>query len=144
MAHFAQIDTDNVVIRVVVIDNEKNLNQDGVEDESVGALFCTSLFGGTWIQTSYNHNFRKRYAQVGGTYDPAADCFIDAKPSFNSWILNEDKVWVPPVPYPQDYNFYEWDETIVNWKLITDNSADLTAERRSQLQINQLINSLEE
>lgn len=144
MAHFAQIDTDNVVLQVVVIDNENILNQDGVENEAVGASFCNSLFGGTWIQTSYNRNFRKRFAQVGGTYDPVADCFIDAKPSFDSWILNEDKVWVPPVPYPQDYNFYEWDETIVNWKLVTDNSADLTAEQRAEIEINQFIRSLEE
>lgn len=74
MAHFAEI-VNGVVQRVIVVHNNE-LILDGVENESKGAQFCHDLFGGEWIQTSYNGNFRGTYAGIGYTYDPVADQFI--------------------------------------------------------------------
>ena len=69
MAHFAELDANNVVLRVIVIDTKDNSDANGVEKEHIGAAFCERLFAGTWKQTSYNHNFRKRYAGIGFTYN---------------------------------------------------------------------------
>lgn len=74
MAHFAKIE-DNIVTQVIVVNNEILLDSEGVEQEALGAAFCEELFGGTWIQTSYNNNFRGRYAGIGDTYDSVADEF---------------------------------------------------------------------
>ena len=73
MAHFAELDANNVVLRVVVVATEDNSTADGVEKESIGQAFCERLFGGRWIQTSYNNNIRKRYAGVGYTYNEEID-----------------------------------------------------------------------
>jgi hypothetical protein len=74
MAHFAEIQ-DGVVRQVIVVNNEVLLDENGVEQESIGAQFCHDTFGGDWVQTSYNGNFRGKYAGVGDTYDPATDTF---------------------------------------------------------------------
>lgn len=74
MAHFAEI-SNGVVQRVIVVHNNELL-VDGVETESKGVEFCHNLFGGTWIQTSYNNNFRSKYAGIGFTYDADLDEFI--------------------------------------------------------------------
>jgi hypothetical protein len=121
MAHFAQIDTNNNVINVIVIHNNELLDQDSNEVEQKGIDFCKSLFGQDtkWIQTSYNSNFRKNYAGIGYTYDETRDAFILPKP-YNSWVLNEDTcLWKAPVPMPQDDNFYEWNEETLSWETIT-------------------------
>ncbi len=88
--------------------------KDGVEDEATGIAFCQRLLGGRWVQTSYNNNFRRRYAGIGYTYDPVADVFIAPSP-FPSWVLNEDYDWVAPVPYPNDGKKYWWDEDNGVW-----------------------------
>ena len=75
MAHFARIDENNVVQQVIVVHNNE-LMVDGVEVEEKGKKFCSDLFGGNWIQSSYNNNFRQIHAQIGFTYDPAKDVFI--------------------------------------------------------------------
>lgn len=80
MAHFAKINKDNVVTEVIVVNNEVLLDSEGVEQETLGAAFCEQLFGGTWIQTSYNGNFRGRYAGPGMIYDPVADEFKVEEP----------------------------------------------------------------
>jgi hypothetical protein len=74
MAHFAKIE-NNVVSQVIVVNNEVLLDENGVEQESIGAKFCADTFGGTWIQTSYNANFRGKYAGSGDIYDPVEDVF---------------------------------------------------------------------
>ena len=74
MAHFAKIE-NGVVTQVTVINNEVLLDSEGVEQEALGAAFCAELFGGTWVQTSYNRNFRGKYAGAGDIYDPVADEF---------------------------------------------------------------------
>ena len=114
MAHFAEIGLNNTVLRVIVVHNNDCLLE-GVETESVGAEFCRNLFGGTWIQTSYNGTIRKNYAGIGYTYDSQRDAFIPPR-LFNSWVLNEDTcLWEPPVAYPNDGAKYRWNEETINW-----------------------------
>jgi len=74
MAHFAKIE-NGVVRQVIVVNNEVLLDENNVEQESIGAKFCADTFGGEWVQTSYNANFRGKFAGVGMTYDPATDTF---------------------------------------------------------------------
>lgn len=115
MAHFAQIDENNVVQQVIVVHNNELLDENGIEQESKGIQFCQSLFGGNWVQTSYNASFRKNYAGQGYTYDSVRDAFISPKP-YNSWVLNEDTCnWDAPVSYPNDGKLYVWDEDAVAW-----------------------------
>ena len=115
MAHFAELDQNNVVLRVVVVNNQDTADASGVEKEYIGAAFCERLFGGRWVQTSYNSNFRKHYAGIGYTYDQVLNAFIPPKP-FPSWLLNTDTCnWEPPVPMPDDGNMYTWDEDTMSW-----------------------------
>lgn len=77
MAHFAQLDENNVVLQVIVVHNNDCKDVDGNESEAVGVAFCQSLFPGTdWKQTSYNGNMRGTYAGIGYTYDTANDVFV--------------------------------------------------------------------
>ena len=115
MAHFAEIDENGVVLRVIVVGNKDTADANGVEKEHIGAAFCERLFGGTWKQTSYNGNIRKNYAGIGYTYDAGRDAFIPPKP-FASWVLNETTCqWEAPVPYPKDGKRYTWDEPTLSW-----------------------------
>jgi hypothetical protein len=117
MAHFAEIGLDNVVLRVLVVDNKELLDDQGQELEVFGRKFLRNIFGGTWIQTSYNGNFRKHFAGIGYTYDSQRDAFIPPKP-FASWVLNEDTCdWDPPTPAPDDGNVYFWNEDTQEWDL---------------------------
>jgi hypothetical protein len=116
MAHFAEIGLNNTVLRVIVVHNNELLNESGQESEEKGQEFCRGLFGGTWIQTSYNGTIRKNFAGVGFTYDSQRDAFIAPKP-YPSWILNEATcTWESPVPYPQIGKICTWDESAMNWK----------------------------
>jgi hypothetical protein len=120
MAHFAEIDENNIVLRIVVVDNNDLLDDDGVEQESLGVAFCQSLFGGTWKQTSYNQNFRKNYAGINFTYDATRNAFIPPKP-FASWVLNETTcLWEAPTANPNDGQKYSWNEETLSWDLIDD------------------------
>jgi hypothetical protein len=114
MAHFAELDENNVVKQVIVVHNNELL-VDGVESEAKGIEFCQSLFGGTWIQTSYNGNIRRNYAAIGMTYDEVRDAFISPK-FFPSWVLNEETLeWEAPVPRPTSGS-WEWEEETQEWK----------------------------
>ena len=113
MAHFAELGMDNVVLRVVVVHNNELLDENGVEQEQLGINFCQNLFGGTWIQTSYNSNFRRNFAGKGYTYSSTDDVFIPPKP-FNSWTLNSNFEWEPPTPRPQT-GFHIWNENTQSW-----------------------------
>ena len=112
MAHFAQIENGTVVNVIAVSNNE--LLVDGIEVEQKGIEFCQSLFGGTWVQTSYNNNFRKQYAGIGFTYDADADVFIAPEP-FPSWSLDANYDWQAPIDYPADGKDYSWDEANQVW-----------------------------
>lgn len=89
MAHFAELDATNTVTQVIVVHNNELLDN-GVESEAKGIAFCQSLFGGNWIQTSYNGTMRKNYAGIGYTYDSVRDAFIPPKPEEGEWTFNED------------------------------------------------------
>ncbi len=118
MAHFAEINDKNIVVQVIVVNNQELLDENGVEQEQKGIEFCQSLFGGVWLQTSYNGNIRKNYAAIGYTYRADLDAFVPKKP-FNSWVLNEETAnWEPPVPMPNDGNRYLWDESTQSWVLV--------------------------
>jgi hypothetical protein len=115
MAHFAQLNENNVVTQVIVVANKDTADANGVEKEHIGAAFCEKLLGGTWKQTSYNANFRKNYAGIGYTYDADRDAFIPPKP-FNSWVLNEETChWQAPTPMPDDGKVYSWNEETTSW-----------------------------
>jgi hypothetical protein len=115
MAHFAELDENNIVLRVVVVKNELLLDGSFQESEDRGVEFCQSLFGGTWKQTSYNGNMRKNYAAVGYTYDSSRDAFIAPQP-YESWVLNETTChWEAPVAMPTDGNRYIWNEETTSW-----------------------------
>lgn len=117
MAHFAELDSNNVVLRVVVVGNEDTADANGVEKESIGQAHLEKILGGTWKQTSYNANMRKNYAGKGFTYDSSRDAFIAPKP-FNSWVLNDETcVWEAPSAMPTDGGIYLWNEEDVTWDL---------------------------
>ena len=106
MSHWAEIDENNIVLRVLVGNNSE-------PDE--GEAFMNSL-GGTWVKTSYNGNIRKNYAGIGMSYDAERDAFIAPQP-FPSWILDEETCrWEAPVTYPTDGIMYDWDEETTDWK----------------------------
>jgi len=118
MAHFAELDSNNKVLRVIVVDNTDTADVNGQEDESIGIAFCRKLFGGTWRQTSYNGNLRKNYAAIGYVYDPVRDAFYAQQP-YPSWILDEATCrWTAPTPMPADGKLYTWNESTISWDLI--------------------------
>ena len=120
MAHFAEIDGDNIVTRVLVVNDA---------DASDGQNFLANTLGlgGTWKQTSYNTSggvhstggtpFRKNYAGIGYTYDSGRDAFIPPKP-YASWLLNEDTcLWDAPTPMPvEEGKIFKWVEEDLNWQ----------------------------
>jgi hypothetical protein len=129
MAHFAKIDENNVVTQVIVVANEDTTDTNGVEVEEIGVAFCKKLLGAetNWKQTSYNNNFRVRYAGISYTYDETLDAFIAPSP-FPSWTLVEETAdWESPEgPAPtlteaqvESRSFYKWNEEELEWVLET-------------------------
>lgn len=115
MAHFAELDDQNVVVRVVVVSNAELLDRHGAEQESLGVRFCQQLFGGRWVQASYNASIRKNFAVSGFLYDADRDAFIPPQP-YASWLLDEDTCrWKAPIPMPDDGKNYAWDEPTTSW-----------------------------
>ena len=106
MAHFAEINNDNTVIRVLVVDNS-------IEHRGADFLANDLGLGGTWVQTSYNNNIRKQYAGIGFTYDAINDVFITPQP-YPSWLLDENFDWQAPTPKPNVGDLY-WDEATLTW-----------------------------
>ena len=114
MAHFAELDENNIVIRVIVVSNDVLLDENGIEQEDIGAAFCEETFGGRWVQTSYNRSFRKNFAGTGYTYDPAIDAFIPPPP-FSSWELNPSTaMWEAPGP-PPSLPGMVWNDETQTW-----------------------------
>jgi hypothetical protein len=122
MAHFAQLDSNNIVQQVIVINNTAISDENGIEQESLGIALCKNLFGQdtNWKQTSYNSNFRKNYAGIGYKYNEQYDAFEPPQP-YPSWTLNYSTFrWEPPIPEPGDGNSYTWDETTKTWHALTN------------------------
>lgn len=133
MAHFAELNENNEVLRVIVVLNSDVTDVNGVESEELGIAFCKRLFGldTIWKQTSYNNNFRFRYAGIGFTYDQVLDAFIAPKP-YPSWLLDPTTAeWKAPVPMPtltedeiKAGHYYAWDENSKNWVLSISDPAN--------------------
>jgi hypothetical protein len=118
MAHFAELDENNIVLQVIV----------GVDESLDGEVIYQEQSGKVWKRTSYNTYggvhiaggtpFRKNYAGIGYTYDEQRNAFIPPK-NYESWTLNEETcLWDAPSPYPDDGGKYAWDEEKKSWKLI--------------------------
>lgn len=119
MAYFAQIDEEGVVLQVISISNVDAPDPAPEHSEPLGQAFIASLgIDGKWIQTSYNHRFRKQYAGIGWRYDADADVFISPQP-FPSWTLDAEHDWQPPTPMPADGGPYRWDEDTLAWVALT-------------------------
>jgi len=126
MAHFAELNENNIVVAVYVIDNNDIIDQNGIENEEKGIELCKTLFGNkSYRQTSYNtidnihlsgrDPFRKNYAGIGFTYDSVRDAFIPPQPH-PTWIFNEETCgWDSPIPYPNDGKIYSWNEAEFRW-----------------------------
>ena len=129
MAHYAQLDENNIVTQVIVVANSDITDENGNEVEEIGIAFCKKLLGEdtNWKQTSYNNKIRVRYAGIGYSYNEELDAFVAPKP-FASWLLDTETAdWVSPIgPAPalteaeiEARSFYVWDEENGVWKLIT-------------------------
>ena len=120
MAHFAELDGNNIVTRVVVVGNDVTTADGplGSNDMHVdGETWCINFFkGGNWKQTSYNNNFRKQYAGKGYTFDSAKDKFLSPQP-YASWALDGNDDWQAPVTYPTDVTdkAVSWDDDNQQW-----------------------------
>lgn len=111
MAHWAELDNNNRVIRVVVTSND---------EPDDGYSWLVNNLGGRWVQTSYNNRIRKRFAGIGYSYDEERDAFIAPQP-FPSWILDDVTTeWLPPTPRPEDGKFYVWNESALEWAVVED------------------------
>ena len=128
MAHFAQLDSNNVVTKVIVISNDDITDINGNEAESIGVAFCQKLVGSdtNWKQTSYNGNMRGNYAGIGYTYMSnvatlgvaSTDVFITQQPHA-SWSIGVGTAqWYAPIPEPAltddqiaAMSYYTWDES---------------------------------
>ena len=128
MAHFAQLDSNNVVINIIVVSNDDTSDSNGTETESIGVAFCQKLVGSdtNWKQTSYNGNMRGNYAGIGYTYMSnvatlgvgSTDIFIQQQP-YASWSIGVGTAqWYAPIPEPaltDDQiaagSYYEWNES---------------------------------
>jgi len=106
MAHFAKIE-NGIVTNVVVVDNSQ---------EERGSEYLNSIgLEGTWVQTSYNANFGKKFAAIGDTYVSSTGNFKPAQP-FASWKWNaSDWDWSAPKPQPDNGIATKWDETLGDW-----------------------------
>ena len=137
MAHFAQLDDNNVVINVIVVNDSDTTDDNGVETESVGIAFCQNLLGKdtNWRKTSYNNNIRGNYAGIGMIYMEnvatlgvgSTDIFIGQQP-YDSWTIDPEVArWVSPagdepiLTHDQIMGgfYYIWDESTYQWRLVT-------------------------
>jgi hypothetical protein len=126
MAHFAKIEDGNVT-DIHVVNNAVITDENGDEQESLGVAFLKGLHGDdiNWVQTSYNNNFKKQFAVIGGTYNSEKDIFINPKPLdawgivCESWTLDENDDWQPPTAKPtdacKDGGHWEWAEAVEEW-----------------------------
>lgn len=116
MANFAELDENNIVMRVLHVGNEDAPDPAPDVSEPAGIAFLESLgLHGRWVQTSVHGSFRRRYGDVGYTYNEMHDVFVPPQP-WPSWTLNNTFDWEPPTPVPAEDGFhYEWDEMTLSW-----------------------------
>jgi len=117
MIYFAELGLNNVVLRVITVDDSICKDEDGNVVESIGSQWCRNNLGGTWILTDETGVFRKNYAGIGMTYDSTKDAFIPIK-QHNDWVFDEQNCkWLPPIPKPTDDKKYEWDNILKTWSV---------------------------
>jgi len=124
MAHFAKVNSSNVVVEVHAVDNWNCVDGEGHESEAIGRAWQESVFGVQegirWIQTSYNHTIRKNYAGIGMTWDAGRNAFIHPKP-YPSWVLDEATChWEAPVDMPSfdpATQWCTWNEGTTSWDI---------------------------
>jgi len=110
MAHYAFLDSNNIVTQVIVGRNEDE-TVDGISDWET---HYGEVYGQRCVRTSYNHRIRKQYAGIGYFYDEDADVFVAPEP-YPSWSLDENHDWQAPTPRPDGEGIYAWDETDLAW-----------------------------
>lgn len=111
MAHWAELDNNNIVLRVTVGNNNDPNGDEGYQ-------WLIDNLGGNWVKTSYNGAIRGRFAAIGDIYDEKLDAFITPQP-FASWTLNTDTyLWEAPLSYPEDGFLYEWNESTKSWDIV--------------------------
>lgn len=108
MAHWAELDENKKVIRVLVGDNNDSNGDEGYK-------WLIDNLGGTWVKTSYNATIRGVFAGVGYFYNQEEDIFITPKP-YESW-LREGSFWKPPIENPNDGKLYSWNEENQSWDI---------------------------
>ena len=123
MAHFAELNSSNEVLRVIVVSND-DVDANGGDLHADAETFVTTIVphstgGVAWKQCSYNNNFRKQYAGKGCTYDASKDKFINPQP-YPSWSLDASDDWQAPVNKPDDGKIYYWNETDRQWEELTN------------------------
>lgn len=122
MAHFAQLDENNIVTNILVVNNDDVQNLEFPESEPLGAAFLQNMFPGTnWKQTSYNNNFRFRYAGIGYEFHPECGTHggFAGPPAYTYFVFNQEKCqWEPPIPYPDTGNTYIWDDASRSWVVV--------------------------
>ena len=123
MAHFAELNSSNEVLRVIVVSND-DVDANGGNQHADAETFVTTIVpygtgGVAWKQCSYNNNFRKQYAGPGYTYDSSKNIFIADKP-YASWSLNSSDDWEAPTNKPDDGKLYYWNETNTQWEEVTN------------------------
>jgi len=113
--YYAELDQENYVLRVICVNKNFCLNENGVFDETLGSEWCkNNLNGVRWIQTSYTGEFRKNYAGIGDYYDEEKNAFITPK-LYDNWIFDEETCkWIPPIPKPNSGK-YVWDQELTKW-----------------------------
>jgi hypothetical protein len=139
MAHFAELNENNYVIRVVKVGNDIPTSNGPLGENDMhpdGEAWCVNFFkGGVWKQTSFNYKFRNIYAVIGGKYDPINDEFLPEKP-YNSWLLSDNKKYYKaPIENPVDLTntlpdfrpLTSWDEVNLRWIGTEDNGQTIYA-----------------
>lgn len=117
MQYFAELGIDNIVWRVITVDDKYCKDENGNIVESIGAQWCRDNLRGVWKMTDINGVFRKNFAGTGMKYDSQRDAFIPIK-EYDDWVFNEETCkWVPPVPKPTDSDKYEWDNITKMWSI---------------------------
>lgn len=122
MAHYARVNSENIVTYVTPVDNDLIIDENGLENDDLALnhLYSTipDSINDRWIKTSYNNNIRYHYAGIGYSYNEQLDAFVRPKP-FDSWLFNEEICdWEAPIPKPEinpENPEYIWDEELLNW-----------------------------
>jgi hypothetical protein len=117
MAHFAELNENNIVTQIIAVNNDVITNPNGVEEELSGIAFCKSLYGSAtkWVQTSYSGSFRKRFAGVGDFFNEELDAFVPPRP-YASWTYDATTSdWIPPVLPEQNGKRKDWNELEQMW-----------------------------